>query len=274
MILLVGFLLGFREGLEAALITGAVFGALDKTGQRQWRRYVWSGLAAALMISVAAGWGLHRLGITLEGKAEQIFEGVTMILAAGILTWMIFWMQKQSGNLQEGLVKNVHRAADTNNGWGIFSLVFFAVFREGLELALFLTAAGLNAGTKLSLIGGLVGLAAAAALGWALFKSLIQLRLSTFFRVTGVLFILIAAGLLAYGIHEFNELGWIPGIISPVWDINQILPEQSVLGSLLKAILGYNGNPSLTEVGSYIIYMVVMFYFSQQHRRDVVSAAG
>ncbi len=272
--MLVGFLLGLREGLEAFLITGAVFGALDKIGQRQWRRYVWLGLAAAVMISAAAGWGFHWLGITLEGKAEKIFEGVAMILAAGILTWMILWMQKQAGNLQEGMARDIHQAAEANNGWGIFSLVFFAVFREGLELALFLTAAGLNAGFQLSLIGGLIGIAAAAAVGWALFKSLIQLRLSTFFRVTKVLFILIAAGLLAYGIHEFNELGWIPGIVSPVWDINPILPEQSVLGSLLKSILGYNGNPSLTEVGGYILYILTMFFISQKSRRDFLSDAG
>jgi high-affinity iron transporter len=201
---------------------------------------------------MAAGWGLHWLGITLEGKAEKIFEGITMILAAGILTWMIFWMQEQAGNLQEGLVDDIHQAADANSGWGIISLVFFAVFREGLELALFLKAAGLNTGIQLSLVGGLVGLAAAVALGWALFKSLIQLQLSKFFRVSGVLFILIAAGLLSHGIHESNELGWIPGIVSPGWDINPILPEQSGLGSLLKSLLGSTGNPSLTEVVGYI----------------------
>lgn len=273
--MLVGFLLGIREGLEAALITGAVMGALDKTGQRRLRSYVWSGLSAAVLISVFAGWGLYWLGVSLEGNAEKIFEGVTMILAAGILTWMIFWMQKQAGNLQDGLVRDIGQAADLNNGWGIFSLVFFSVFREGLELALFLTAAGLHAGSQLSLIGGLVGVAAAAAIGWAIFKSLIQLQLSAFFRVTGVLFILIAAGLLAYGIHEFNELGWIPGIVSPVWNINPILPEQSVIGSLLKSILGYNGNPTLTEVSVYILYLLSMFFFLQPtHRDDIVTDAG
>jgi high-affinity iron transporter len=137
-------------------------------------------------------------------------------------------------------------------------LAFLAVVREGIELALFLTATGFVVRAGQTLIGGLLGLAAAIVLGWLLFSATLRLALRRFFQVTGVLLILFAAGLVAHGVHEFNEAGGIPSVVAQVWNVNPWLDENSTLGSILKALFGYNGNPSLTEVLAYLAYFALV----------------
>jgi high-affinity iron transporter len=127
-----------------------------------------------------------------------------------------------------------------------------------VELAIFLVAAGLATGPGLELTGALIGLAAATGLGWLLFTSTRRLPLGSFFRFTNILLILFAAGLVAHGVHEFNEVGWIPAVIEHVYDLNPILNEQSTAGQLLQALFGYNGNPSLTEIIAYLVYFSVL----------------
>jgi high-affinity iron transporter len=126
--------------------------------------------------------------------------------------------------------------------------------REGIELALFLTAATLAADARSTLLGAVLGLAGAAALGWALFASTLRLNLRRFFQVTSVLLVLFAAGLVAHGVHELNEVGWIPAVVEHIWDVNGLLPENSTAGQVLKALFGYNGDPSLTELLAYLLY--------------------
>ncbi len=247
-------LLAFREGLEAALIVGIVLSVLRRVGRSDRAVVVWMGVGLAGLISMVVAIGLHALGVAFEGRAEEIFEGFAMLLAAGVLTWMIFWMGRQGRSLQIGLEQDVRRAAQGSGTWALFSLAFVAVLREGIELALFLTAAAFTATAGETLVGGLFGLVAAAAAGWLIFSTTARLNVAAFFRVTSVLLILFAAGLVAHGVHEFNEAGWIPSVIEHVWNINPVLDEGSDIGQLLKALLGYNGNPSLTEVLAYIGY--------------------
>lgn len=251
-------LLAFREGLEAALILGIVFGVLRRMGRSDQGRVVWFGAGLAALLSLAAGIGLHALGLSFEGEAEQIFEGFAMLLAAGVLTWMIFWMARQGRTIQTELERDVRQAALGGGQWALFSLAFLAVLREGIELALFLTAAAFTTTAAATLIGGIVGLAAAAVAGWLLFATTRKLNVSAFFSVTSVLLMVFAAGLVAHGIHEFNEVGWVPGVVEPVWDLNPVLDENSALGQILKALFGYNGNPSLTEVVAYLGYWIVI----------------
>ncbi len=251
-------LLSFREGLEAALILGIVFGVLRRTGGSDQGRVVWFGAGLAALLSLAAGIGLQALGLSFEGEAEQIFEGFAMLLAAGVLTWMIFWMARQGRTIQTELERDVRQAALGGGLWALFSLAFVAVLREGIELALFLTAAAFTTTAAGTLIGGIVGLAAAAVAGWLLFATTRKLNVSAFFSVTSVLLMVFAAGLVAHGIHEFNEVGWVPAVLDPVWDLNPVLDENSDLGQILKALFGYNGNPSLTEVVAYVGYWVVV----------------
>jgi len=248
------YLLSLREGLEAALIIGIVLGALHKINRSDLGSVVWGGAASAAAASLAVALALYVLGASLEGAAEGIFEGITMLLAAGVLTWMIFWMHRQAQTIKGSLELGVRHAISQTGRRALFLLAFLAILREGVELALFLTAATFAVDTKLTLFGAVLGLGTAALLGWSLFATTLRMDLRRFFQITGALLILFAAGLVAYGVHEFNEVGWIPALIEHVWDVNSILNESSTLGQILKALFGYNGNPSLSEVLAYIGY--------------------
>jgi high-affinity iron transporter len=256
--MIAALLLAFREGLEAALILGVVLGVLRRFQSPRQGRVVWLGAGLAGIVAVAFGMALHALGVAFEGPAEEIFEGTAMLLAAGVLTWMIFWMGRQGRRVQSELERDVRQATLSGGGWALFSLAFVAVLREGIELALFLTAAAFAATAGATLIGGLVGLVGAAIAGWLLFATTRKLDVRAFFRLTSVLLILFAAGLVAHGVHEFNEVGWIPPVVEHVWNLNPVLDEDSGIGQLLTALLGYNGNPSLTEVAAYAGYWIVV----------------
>ncbi len=249
------FLLTLREGLEAALIVGLLLGALKKFNQGGRQSSIWLGTGAAALASVLGGYLLNLLGASFSGRGEQIFEGTTMLLAAGILTWVILWMGKHSRKLNEKLHSDTEMAVGKKGGWALFSLAFLAVIREGIELVVFLTAAGVGAQGTAVVAGAVLGLGTVVLISILLFKSLIRLNLGRFFQVTSVILVLFAAGLVAYGVHEFNEAGLIPPLIEHLWDINYILDEGSPLGMLLKSLLGYNGNPSLSEVLGYVLYL-------------------
>lgn len=278
------YLLSLREGLEAALIIGIVLGALRKIRRTDLAPALWFGTFAAVGASILAAILLTLFGLSLEGPAEKIYEGVTMLLAAGILTWMIFWMSKQARNLKGELEDGVNKAAaryETGKR-AIFWLAFIAVVREGVELAVFITAAffagnnenvGLN--TIQTLAGVVLGLGTAVLLGWSLFATAVRLDLRRFFQVTGFMLILFAAGLVAHGIHEFNEIYWIPPVVEHVWDMNAFINENSIPGELLKTLFGYNGNPSLTEMIGYFGYLIIIVFFFTRTtaiRRDVKAA--
>ena len=276
--MLPSYLLSLREGLEAALIIGIVLGALQKIRRTDLSPALWLGTLSAVGVSLLAAILLTMLGLSFEGRAEQIYEGITMFLAAAILTWMIFWMNSQAKNIRNELEEGVNKAAVSTGKRAIFWLAFVAVVREGVELALFITAAffagnneNIAANIILTLTGTLLGLGTSILLGWSLLAATTRLNLKKFFQVTGYLLILFAAGLVAHGIHEFNEAAWIPNIIEHVWDVNAIVDETSVFGELLKTLFGYNGNPSLTEMIGYFTYLAsVMFLFNRNTvKRDV-----
>ena len=266
------YLLALREGLEAALIIGIVLGALAKIRRNDLALAVWLGTLSAVGISILTAVLLTSFGMSLEETAEQIFEGVTMLIAAGILTWMIFWMSKQARFLKSELEEGVNKAAASTGKRAVFWLAFIAVVREGVELALFITAAffagdqsQLMTNIIQTLAGTILCLGTAALLGWTLFATTVRLDLRRFFQVTGLLLILFAAGLVAHGVHEFNEVGWIPAVVEHIWDVNSIIDETSLGGQLLKTLFGYNGNPSLTEMIAYFVYLAVVTVF---WRRD------
>ncbi len=256
--MIASLLITLREGLEAALIVGIVLGVLRKLGQSDRSKPVWAGVLAAVIVSVIAALGLNALGLAFEGRGEEIFEGIAMLLAAAVLTWMIFWMQRQGRYVQAELERDVRQAVTTRNGWPLFSLAFVAVVREGIETVLFLTAASFSATGVETFVGGVLGLAIAIVIGWLLLAAGRRLDIRTFFRVTSVLLILFAAGLAARGVHELQEAALVPTVVEHVWDVNHILNEDSTVGSLVKALFGYNGNPSLLEVVTYIGYFAAV----------------
>ncbi len=279
--MLPSYLLSLREGLEAALVIGIVLGALRKIRRTDLAPALWLGTLAAFIVSILTAVLLTAFGLELKDPGEAIFEGFTMLLAAGVLTWMIFWMSKQSRTLKSELEEGVNRAAVSTGKRALFWLAFVAVVREGIELALFLTAAffvgsqsQVTANTVQNLAGTILGLGTAFLLGWTLFATAIRLDLRRFFQVTGILLILFAAGLISYGVHEFNDAGWIPAVIGHVWDINSIVSETSLLGQLLKTLFGYNANPSLTEVIAYLAYFVSVLTVLQLGNRKVKSSVA
>jgi high-affinity iron transporter len=271
--MLASFLITLREGLEAALIVGIVLSVLRKLGQSGRSRPVWLGVAVAVLVSVAAGLALNALGVAFEGRGEEIFEGVAMLLAAGVLTWMVFWMQRQGRHVQAELEQDVRHAVSNGRTWALFSLAFVAVVREGIETVLFLTAAAFSTTPTQALFGGALGLIAAVILGWLIFAVGKRLDVRAFFRVTSVLLILFAAGLFAHGIHELQEAALLPTFVEHVWDINHVLDEDSAVGAFLKALFGYNGNPSLLEVGGYVVFFVVVGLASWRGSRSPVKTA-
>ena len=270
--MLPAYLLALREGVEAALILGIVLSTLRTLNRNDLNRSAWAGASVAAAASLAVAVGLRLVGATLVEPAEQIFEGTAMLLAAAILTWMLFWVNRQARHQRAGIEAQVRTALA---GRPIFWLAFLAVFREGLELALFLLAVGTNSAPLQTLTGALLGIATAALLGWLAFSSSRRLPLQVFFRATNLLLLLVAAGLVAHGIHEFAEIGWLPTLIDPLYDVNGFLSEDSFLGSLLKAMFGYNGNPSLLEALVYAGYLAVLgLLVSQQSRPARLQSAA
>ncbi len=257
--MLPSYLLSLREGIEAALIVGIVLGAVRQMRRPDLVSPVWLGTLSATVISLAVAVLLTLFGFQLEGPAEMIFEGITMILAAALLTWMIFWMSRTARTLKPTIEADVHRAAFGTGKRAVFLVAFIALLREGIELALFLTASVFATDWLQTTVGAILGLGTSILLGWSIFAAIIRLDLRRFFQVTGFLLILFAAGLVAHGVHEFNEVGWVPVIVEHVWDMNAFINEDSTLGLLLKALFGYNGNPSLTEILAYVAYFATVF---------------
>jgi len=251
-------LITLREGLEAALIVGIVLGYLTRTGQRARTSYAWAGVAAAVGVSILAAFIMQAIGIALEEPFEQIFEGALMLLAVGVLTWMIFWMRYQARHLQSDLEKRVATAVHTEQNWGLFTLTFVAVVREGIETTLFLSANAFAADGASTFVGALLGLALAVAGGVLIYAYAVRLDVKLFFNITSFLLIVFAAGLLAHGIHEFQEIGWLPILSTVAWDTKAWLSDQSPLGALLRALVGYNDNPTLLEVAGYVAYWVII----------------
>ncbi len=247
-------IIGFREGLEAALIVGIVMGYLVKTGQTSRIRTAWAGVAAAVVASVLLALGLSLVGAELEGTAEQIFEGTTMVLAVVVLTGMIFWMRSQSRYLKASIENELKTAVTSGAGLTLFGVAFMSVFREGVETALLLAAAAFASDGLGTLVGALLGLAAAVVVGWLLYTATLRLNLRVFFSVTSVLLLFFAAGLFSHAVHEFQEAGLLPLTVEQVWNLNPVLPEDSLLGQVLSTLFGYNGDPSLLEILAYAAY--------------------
>jgi high-affinity iron transporter len=258
------FIITFRETLEAALIVGIILGYLKRTKQTKYNRIVFFGIAAGILGSILGAFLFNQMADGFEGRAEEIFEGITMLIGAGLLTWMIFWMMRRR-NIAEKLQEKIQWKIDTFKRFDLFALVFVAILREGIETVIFLHAIFYAAEGNV-IAGALLGPAFAVALGYAIFAGAKKIKLKKFFAITGVLLILFAAGLFAHGLHELQEAGVVPTVVEHVWDINPalhedgsypLLHEKGHIGSLLSGLFGYNGNPSLIEIMSYTVYLVL-----------------
>ena len=263
-----GLLTGLREGVEAALIVSIILAYLAKTGNQRHFGKIWLGAGLAVALSIVVGVVLFVTIGGFEEQAELIFEGFAMLTAAAVVTWMLFWMRRTSANIKGTLQAGVDRALVEGGIFGLAILAFTAVIREGIETALFLMGQATAAGTQASstLIGAIIGLAIAVAIGYGLYRGARVINLRTFFQWTGVALIFIAAGLLSHGIHEFIEAGWITLGTSTAFDISGILPHDpeagalGVIGSILRALVGYTSTPEWITFLAWLAYVVVVLY--------------
>ncbi len=255
-----GLLTGLREGVEAALIVAIILAYLAKTGNRSSFPKVFIGAGLAIALSAFLGVVLFVTVGSFEEPYEQLFEGITMIAAAGVVTWMLFWMRRQARSVKGELQAAVDRAIDDGSATALGVLAFIAVIREGIETALFLTgqaaAASSQGGAIWVLVGALLGIAVAAVLGVGFYHGSRRINLNTFFRWTGVALVFIAAGLLSRAVHELIEIGVIPFGSQTAFDISAILPHSAdsgnVLGQMLRALFGYSSTP---EVGTFVVWL-------------------
>jgi high-affinity iron transporter len=256
------FLVALREGIEAALIISILLAYLKQIGAEDRRNLVWWGTGLAVIASVLVGTAIFMAGAEFEGKAEEVFEGLVTLTAVGVLTWMIFWMRRQGARVKSELQERVDTALLTG-GFALAALAFVAVLREGVETALFIFAAAQgtavdSGGVGAQVLGAVLGLTIAVGLGVLLYRGGLKLNLRSFFRVTGLLLIVVAAGLFAFALHELQEAGWLPMLAGTAFDISGTLPDDSGVGGILRAIFGYQANPTWLEIVGWLAYLIVV----------------
>lgn len=265
-LMLASFLITFREALEAALVIGIIAAYVAKIGRKDLNRYINMGIIGALIASLAVAMIFKTVYGELSGTAEQLFEGVAALTAAIVLTYMIFWMANNSRQIKGEVQEKIDLSISKGQVLGIAALSFIAVFREGVETVLFLGTLAINDPFD-TISGFIIGLVAVIVLSFIMFKGTYRLDAGKFFRYTSFMLILFSAGLVATGVHEFNEAGIIPEGIEHVWDVNPplnpdgsypLLHENGLIGGSLKALIGYNGSPSLTEVMAYSGYWIII----------------
>lgn len=256
------FIVTLREGIEAALIVSILLAYLRQLGRTDRAHVVWWGTALAIGLSAVVGTVIFAVGAEFEGTAEQVFEGLVTLTAVSVLTWMIFWMRRQGARIKSDLQEKVDTAL-VAGGFALAALAFTAVLREGIETALFLFAAAKGTavdagGVAGQVTGAVLGLGLAVVLGVLLYRGGIRMNLRTFFRVTGSILIVVAAGLFAYSVHELQEAGWFPLLTATAFDLTETLPDDSGLGAVLRGLVGYNADPSTLELFAWLGYLVVV----------------
>jgi high-affinity iron transporter len=261
--MLANFLIGLREGLEAALVVGILVAYLVRLNRRDLLPALWTGVAVAVGISLAFGAALTFGPSGLSFSAQEAIGGTLSILAVALVTWMIFWMARTARHLKGDLQHRLDGAVVAGRR-AVLVIALFAVGREGLETALFLWASAQAAGRASSgpLVGATVGLAVAVALGWALAKGSIHLDLRRFFGWTGMFLVLVAGGVLAYGVHDLQEAGILPGLGSLAFDVSHAIPPTSWYGTLLKGVFNFSPATTWLQAAAWTLYVVpVMTYF-------------
>lgn len=256
--MLANYLIGLREGLEAALVVGILVAYLVRSGHRDRLRVLWMGVAAAVVLSLAAGALLTFSSRSMSFKAQETFGGVMSILAVGFVTWMIFWMRRTARNLK-GELQGKLDAALAMGAFALAVTAFVAVAREGLETALFVWTAVEATGSSASpVVGAVLGLATSVVLGYLLYRRSVQLNLAVFFRYTGAALVVVAAGVLAYGFHDLQEAGYFlgGGLDRIVVDATRVLPPSSWWGTLFKGMFSISAAPTRLEAFVWLAYLV------------------
>ncbi|HYN76082.1 MAG TPA: iron uptake transporter permease EfeU [Candidatus Limnocylindria bacterium] len=267
------YLIGLREGLEAALVVSILVAYLVRTGRQSQVRFVWAGVGLAVVLSVAVGALLEFTSANLSFTAQERFGGIMSIVAVAFVTWMIFWMRTAARSIAKELQGKLDSAVAIG-GTAVVVLAFIAVAREGLETSVFFwTAAKATESTWTPVIGFALGLGTAIALGVALYKSAVKINLAVFFKWTGLLLIFVAAGVLSYGVHDLQEAGDLPGLNNLLFDVSAQVPPGSWYGTLLKGVFNFSPTTTVLEGVVWITYVVVCLFFYLRPSRTVSKPA-
>jgi high-affinity iron transporter len=249
-------LIGLREGLEASLVVSILLAYLARSGQQQRRLALWAGIGAAVALGLAVAGALTLTATELPPRAEPVFAGATSLVAVGLVTWMVFWMRR-AARAMSGQLRGRLEAALVAGAGAVAVTGFVAVAREGLETALFLWSTAHSAGSGAApLVGAALGLAVAAALGWGMYRRAVRLDLARFFRWTGLALIVVAAGVFAYGIHDLQEGGLLPGAGQLLFDISDRVAENSPLAELVHGVLNLTPAMTVLQVLAWLGYLV------------------
>jgi len=268
------FLIFLREGLEGSMIVAILLAALRQLHRPDRIREVWLGVGAALVVALGGGVAAYVLLHAYDGTTLQTkLEGSTYFIAAGILTYMTFWMRGESRKLKGDLTRETQRALESSNGLALAGLAFVTVAREGLETVVFSLAIALASQAWQVILGASVGLAGALTISRAIYRLGVRVDLGRFFSVMGALLMVSAAGLLADGIEDFQSLGWLPGAHQVLWNTQAALPEGGFAGDLLHTFLGYAAQPTALQVGAYVVYLAVVLALWLPSRRGRDRAA-
>ncbi|MEV3853374.1 iron uptake transporter permease EfeU [Streptomyces sp. NPDC050095] len=251
------YLIGLREGLEASLIVCILIAYLVKTDRRDALKPVWLGIAVAVVVALGFGAGLEFGSQEMTFKAQEALGGSLSIVAVGLVTWMVFWMRRTARHLKTEL----HGKLDAALQMGTAALVataFLAVGREGLETSLFVWTAvhATSNGTTEPVVGALLGLATAVVLGWLFYRGALRINLAKFFTWTGGMLVVVAAGVLAYGVHDLQEADFVGGLNDLAFDISGTIAPDGWLGTLLKGVFNFQPDPTVLQVVVWLVYLV------------------
>jgi high-affinity iron transporter len=255
------FIITLREGLEAGLIVAIILAYLKSSGQRPHFRTVLISAVVAVAVSLSVGAAIFAIAGEFAGRSAEAFEGAAMLIAVGVLSWMVVWMKRQAAGIKKTLETDVAQAIGVGSAFALALIPFTAILREGLETAVFLFAATRTSTPLESTIGASAGLLGAIALTWGIYSGGYRINLRVFFNVTGVLLVVLAAGLLVNGLKDLHEAGVISNLGPHAWDTYGTLADNSQLGKFLSTILGYDSSPYIGLVIAHVTYLVLALGF-------------
>lgn len=248
-----------REGIEASMIVAILLAYLDRLGRREHFKDVFLGVGAALLLATGGGVAAYLTIRSYDGsRVQTIFETVTYILAAVVLTYMTFWMRKHARSISSELRSKADAAFDGKARWGLALLAFQAVGREGLETVVFTLAIIFSTSIASALTGAVIGLAGSLVVAFVIYRLGHKLNLSRFFTVIGCLLMVFAAGLLADTVQNLQELGWLRVLNVPMWHTSQLLSEDSAFGDVLHSFFGYSDSPTPLQLIVYLAYLAIV----------------
>jgi high-affinity iron transporter len=265
--MLANYLIGLREGIEAALIISILVTYLVKLGEKRHLSKIFAGTVAAIVLSVAVGIALSELESVAPANIEPAISGITSLIAVGFVTWMIFWMAKQARAMSGNLRGQVDEAI-AKSGWSLALVAFLSVIREGVETSVLLWTTAKTTGPSSSpVLGATLGLLTAAVVGYLMYRGSLKFNISKFFRFTGAFLVLVGAGILGYGIGELQEIGWLPLLSGHSYDVSAAIPTDGLLETILRGTLAFNNAPTVLQTifwFGYILPTAWLFFRKQK----------